>query len=268
MASVTRAALVGVLVVAIARAALAQNAPPAPADEPAANPGRPTVSTPATLTPVGYLQLENGVLVGHRSEDFATLLGLNQVTKLAVHPRVQLIAQFQPVAWSEGEGESRFTTYAGGISAGAQVLLYSGKGATPSIAAGFLQTAYAGDAPDLDIGSSRQSYLALFSFDFGAFHADTNTIVNNQADSSRHLQYGQTLSIAHPLKKTILVCELWRFTQPLDDARAGGLLWALSFGPSPRLIYDVGVDLGLTTTSTHWEVFGGFTYLMPHKLWR
>ena len=29
---------------------------------PAANPGRPTVSTPATLTPVGYLQFENGGL--------------------------------------------------------------------------------------------------------------------------------------------------------------------------------------------------------------
>jgi hypothetical protein len=28
-------------------------------DEAQANPGRPTVSTPATLTPVGYLQLEN-----------------------------------------------------------------------------------------------------------------------------------------------------------------------------------------------------------------
>ena len=29
-------------------------------DQPEANPGRPTVSTPATLTPVGYLQFESG----------------------------------------------------------------------------------------------------------------------------------------------------------------------------------------------------------------
>src|SRR5215471_5283607 len=35
----------------------------APADTPTeANPGRPTVSTPATLTPIGFLQLETGVL--------------------------------------------------------------------------------------------------------------------------------------------------------------------------------------------------------------
>ena len=32
------------------------------ADDPVANPGRPTVSNPATLTPVGYFQFETGVL--------------------------------------------------------------------------------------------------------------------------------------------------------------------------------------------------------------
>jgi len=28
--------------------------------EPTANPGRPTIATPATLTPVGYIQFETG----------------------------------------------------------------------------------------------------------------------------------------------------------------------------------------------------------------
>ena len=36
-------------------------------DEPVANPGRPTVSTPAKITPVGYLQLETGVLAATHS---------------------------------------------------------------------------------------------------------------------------------------------------------------------------------------------------------
>lgn len=257
------------LFASLARAACAQTGAPPPATEaPPANPGRPTISTPATLTPVGYLQLENGVLVGHESEEFATLLDLNQVTKLAVLPRLQLIAQLEPVAWSKGEGSSKYTNYAGGVSAGAQVLLYRGDGAKPSIAASFIQTAYGGDAPDLDIGSARQSVTALFSFDFGAFHVDTNAMFNSQLGDSRKAQYGQTLSIAHPLKKTTIVCELWRFTQPLDAARAGGMLWAVSFGPNPHLVYDVGFDVGLTATSTHWQVFGGFTYLIPHKLWK
>ena len=257
------------LLSSVARAAFAQTpAPLQTLDEPAANPGRPTVSTPATLTPVGYLQFENGVLAGHKSEGVKTLFDINQVTKLAVAPRLQLIAEFEPVAWSEGEGESKYTNYAGGISAGAQVLLYRGEGARPSIAASFLQTGYAGDAPDLDIGSAQQSFIALFSFDFGAFHVDTNAMFNSQVDESRKAQYGQTLSISHPLKKTTIVFELWRFTQPFDQAHAGGMLWAVSWNQNPHLVYDVGVDAGLTTTSTHWELFGGFTYLLPHRLWK
>ena len=38
---------------------------------PEANPGRPTVSTPATLTPVGYLQFENGALFAEDSTEFS-----------------------------------------------------------------------------------------------------------------------------------------------------------------------------------------------------
>jgi hypothetical protein len=47
---------------------------------PAANPGRPTVSTPATLTPVGYFQFENGVLGAITSPEFSTRVAINQIT--------------------------------------------------------------------------------------------------------------------------------------------------------------------------------------------
>jgi hypothetical protein len=32
-------------------------------------------------------------------------------------------------------------------------------------------------------------------------------------------------------------------------------------------VLDGGFNRGLTSTSTRWEVFLGFTYLLPHKLW-
>jgi hypothetical protein len=38
---------------------------------PEANPARPTVSTPATLTPAGYLQFENGGLFAAHSPEFS-----------------------------------------------------------------------------------------------------------------------------------------------------------------------------------------------------
>jgi hypothetical protein len=41
-------------------------------DVPEANPARPTVSTPATLPPVGYLQFETGSLGATTSSAFST----------------------------------------------------------------------------------------------------------------------------------------------------------------------------------------------------
>jgi len=42
-----------------------------------ANPARPTVSTPATLTPLGYLQFETGGLGAVTSPEFGTRIGMN-----------------------------------------------------------------------------------------------------------------------------------------------------------------------------------------------
>src|ERR1041385_9425754 len=66
-------------------------------DEPEANPARPTVATPATLTPVGYLQFENGIQYAADSPEFSSRVGINQVTKLTVHPRLQFLLQSETV---------------------------------------------------------------------------------------------------------------------------------------------------------------------------
>src|ERR1700690_261658 len=75
---------------------------------PEANPARPTVSTPATLAPVGYLQFETGSLGATTSPEFGTRIGINQVTKLAVTPRVELFVQTEPyVHSSNGSGGNK-----------------------------------------------------------------------------------------------------------------------------------------------------------------
>src|SRR5436309_3978624 len=85
-------------------------------DDPVANPGRPTVSTPATLTPVGYLQFETGVLGAWMSPEVSSQTNLNEVVKFAVAPRVEFLAGFEPVAHSRVGQLSR--NDAGGISLG------------------------------------------------------------------------------------------------------------------------------------------------------
>jgi hypothetical protein len=47
-----------------------------------------------------------------------------------------------------------------------------------------------------------------------------------------------------------------------------GNLWAISYPVRKNLVVDAGLNRGLTSTSTQWEGFAGFTYLLPHRLWK
>ena len=42
--------------------------------------------------------------------------------------------------------------------------------------------------------------------------------------------------------------------------------WAVSYAVRPTLVFDVGFNHGLSNSSTRWEAFAGFTYLLPHRL--
>ena len=52
----------------------------------------------------------------------------------------------------------------------------------------------------------------------------------------------------------------------LSGGNAVGNLWAVNYNVRKNLVLDGGFDHGLTSTSTHWEMFAGFTYLLPHKV--
>jgi hypothetical protein len=237
-----------------------------PQEEAVANPARPTVSTPATLTPVGYLQFESGFLGVWRSPAFSSQSSFNEVVKLSLMRRIELIAAASPFVHSR---VANFTSNAtGDVVLGAQAVLHPGEGARPTIAVSYLRLARSGDAPDSDIGSPKNLVTALASADVKGFHYDTNFLVGEVEDNGiRRLQLGQTLSLSHPLAgKFGISGELWHFTQPSLRSRAIGNLWALSYNARKNLVFDAGFNRGLTSTSAHWAVFAGCTYLLPHKL--
>jgi hypothetical protein len=242
----------------------AQSAPP---DEPEANPGRPTVSTPATLTPVGYLQFETGFLGASDSPEFSSRYGFNEVMKLSVAPRLELLASGEPIARYTADGKTANSV--ADVFLGAQVVLRHGEGAAPTIAMSYFHRVYDGGAPELDFGSPTNSFLILASADVKGFHYDANVAFNELSEGPvRRGQFGQTLSISHPLVgKLSLSGEIWHFTQPFLRSNAVGNLWALGYTARKNLVFDAGFDRGLTSTSTHWEGFVGFTYLLPHRLW-
>lgn len=231
-----------------------------------ANPGRPTVSTPATLTPVGYLQFETGVLGAEHSSDLPNQVSFNEVIKFSVNQRVELLLQTQPFAHSD-LGFLR-SNDPGDVSAGLQVVLLPSAKKRPTVSVSYFRRVFRGTAPDLDIGGNRQSALLLASTDVLGFHVDANAIFAEQVQEARHrAQFGQTLSIAHALPRHFgLGGELWHFTQPFQNGHAAGFLFGPTYTPRRNLVFDVGFNRGLTSTSTRWEVFLGFTYLLPRKL--
>ena len=141
-------------------------------DVPEANPARPTVSTPATLTPVGYLQFEDGGLYATDSPEFSRRLGVNQVYKLTLDKRVELLTLFEPFTHSTGAAVSG--NRPGEVFAGVQAVILPGKGERPTISGQYLRRLYASPAPELDLGTFVQSATILLSDDLHGFHFDVN----------------------------------------------------------------------------------------------
>jgi hypothetical protein len=230
-----------------------------------ANPNRPTVTSTATLAPVGYLQFENGGLYAAGTPGMAAQLSLSQVTRLAVHPRLEFFSQWQPWARSSPGGDNE----PGGVMLGARTVALTGQGLHPTLSFGYLRTLYAGRTPSLDVGSAFQSAFAMLNIGFPKTHIYSNFIANEQkGDGVRRVQWGQTLCLSRDFGRASIYGELWHFTQPLARGNAVGNLWAVAYTARPNLVFDGGFNRGLTSSSTSWEAFTGFTYLLPQRLWQ
>jgi len=187
--------------------------------------------------------------------------------KLSVTPRLEFIASAEPLVHYRADGASANGTAE--VFLGAQAVVSHGEGSKPTISASYFRRVYDGGVPEVDFGSPRNSFLLLASADVKGFHYDANAIFNEQTQEVVHrVQFGQTLSISHPIVgKPSLSGEIWHFTQPFLRGHADGNLWAVGYTARKTLVFDAGFNRGLTSTSTRWEAFVGFTYLFPHRLW-
>src|SRR3984893_9209104 len=146
-----------------------------PEPGPEANPGRPTVSPPATITHAGYLLVAAGTVAANHSPEFSSSYGLNEVIKLSVVSRLELLAAAEPIAHFTTEGIPGNS--AADVFLGAQVVLSPGEGSKPTIAASYFRKVYDGGAPELDFGSPTNSFLLLATADVKGIHYDANAIL-------------------------------------------------------------------------------------------
>lgn len=197
-------------------------------DDAVANPGRPTVSTPAAITPVGYFQFETGVMGAWTSPEFSSQFNFNEVIKFSVSRWIELIAASAPYVHAVAGGQTFNGTAGAGL--GAQAVLHHGEGPNPTIAVGYVGAVVNGNAPDLDIGSPENAALLLVSNDMKGFHFDSNFLFNEVEQSGvRRAEFGQTLSVWHTLGKGFgLSGEIWHFTQPFLHSNCVGNLWAVN----------------------------------------
>jgi hypothetical protein len=151
---------------------------------------------------------------------------------------------------------------------GVQGVVHHGNGTNPTIALGYIGRVYSGDATDLDTGSYRNSVLLLASADAKGFRYDLNFLFNEVVNGEvRRAQFGQALSVSHPVSKTFGVSgEIWQMTQPFLRSNAVGMLWSINYNARRNLVLDCGFNRGLTETSTRLEAFAGFTYVLPYEL--
>jgi hypothetical protein len=191
---------------------------------------------------------------------------VNEVLKFSVSPRFEFITASEPFVHYLADNQTANGTAE--VFFGLQGVVHHGEGANPTIAASYIRRIYDGGVPEFDIGSSRNSCVLLASADVKGFHYDANAMFNEQIDGTTHrAQFGQSLTISHPLNKKVgLSGELWHFSQPFLQGNAIGSLWAVSYAVRPTLVFDVGFNHGLSNSSTRWEAFAGFTYLLPHRL--
>ncbi len=246
-------------------------------DRPEADPARPTVSNPAHIPPVGYLQLEQGILIAADSPVDANSrldhqTSIVQATKLSANKRLLFTVLSQPYAQTTSDDSTR-SSDAGDVQVSAQAVLLDsnhGHATIPSLSASYTRRIHAGTATSLDTGETSQGVALLASGNVRQLHYDANLFLNEQNDfrGARRAQHGQALLLSYnPTKKLSLSGEIWHFTQPFVRGDAVGNLWAAAYSLQPNLVFDAGFNHGLTSTSTQWTGFGGFTYLLPHRLW-
>ena len=76
-------------------------------DDAVANPARPTVSTPATLTPTGYFQFETGFLAAWHAPEVSYQGSFNEVIKFSVSRWIELLVESEPYAHSHAPMDPR-----------------------------------------------------------------------------------------------------------------------------------------------------------------
>ena len=231
-------------------------------DDDAITPYRPSVSSPAQLPVAGQLEFEFGGL--HARVGDARRGSLPYQFKLAFSQEWGVLVGGEAHVWtrdcsgrSQGLGDT-------------SVVLKRAWIVDPASAFGMELGAKLPTAND-DIGSGKTDFTVntIYSRDLGPVHMDANlnaTRLGLADPGSSRTQLGASASFSTPLS------EHWGLTGELSGTRRSGadsgvqLLTALSFSPSKRLTFDLGVARAVRPAPATNSVFAGVVFPIA-RLW-
>jgi hypothetical protein len=238
--------------------ALAPTIASAADDEPAAVPYRPSVSTPATLSAPGWIEVEAGLTHEHDGAP-AYRDSVPATVKLAFSPDwgVRLGAD----AWVRQRDESGRRTSGFGDTA----VVLKRRFAVDDASAFGLEAAVVVPTSRRGLGSGQAAYgvNGIYSADLGRWHVDLNLAATRAGDPDPTTSRVQWLGAA---AVSTALDERWGVVGELSGTNQRGIdstrqfLAAASYSVSKRLVLDAGAARSLRSGAPTWSAFTGFTW--------
>ena len=230
-------------------------------DEIHVNPNRPTFATPASTTEVGVAELEFG-LQHNRARDGSGLSSSPYLLKLGLSPRFELRLGGNGLLRQTSSDADPGVGYGDTTLGGQWTYLKNGPLGFDEAVQFTVKLPTANEDKGFGSGEGDRTLMLILSRDFGAYHADINGLETwlGQGNGKEERQAAFTISVSRTLNsRWSITAEVYSVASTSSSPLIVSNLWCAALKVSPNLIFDGGVDIGLSHGAQKVSVFAGFT---------
>jgi hypothetical protein len=230
-------------------------------DEVKVLPCRPTISSTAEIVKAGVLEVETGVARRHSAD--APVNTVQVLVKYSVTDRLQLQLGTNNLVMAQGSD----THTVDGVYGGTKLVLREQSERAPAISVSALVMVPTRDGATAATQTTDGYFWAYVTKDLGFMQADFNVGLDVLSiDHHPAVQELVALSLSRDLAYGVgAMLEGYTFEDGGDYADPdAGILMALSYALTPRIVFDAGVDFALYRDTRYLTLFGGVTFALHH----